>query len=113
MSCLSQVMSCLSAQCSTRRVGACRAPCVPLLLPCPEAGPSSRPLPRAVFYVGKINPAKLANFPEINVFVLIASPENTVSVDPSLPRPTHKSASVLYSFVRLKPLPVSADPHFA
>lgn len=36
-----------------------------------------------VFYVGKLNPAKLANFPEIDVFVLVASPENTCSVDAS------------------------------
>ena len=32
-------------------------------------------------YVGKINPAKLANFAEIDSFVLVASPENTVSID--------------------------------
>jgi len=36
-----------------------------------------------VFYVGKINPAKLANFAEIDVFVLVASPENTAGVDPA------------------------------
>ncbi|KAJ2559635.1 Diphthamide biosynthesis protein 2 [Coemansia sp. RSA 1933] len=31
-----------------------------------------------VFVVGKLNVAKLANFPEINAFVLVACPENTL-----------------------------------
>lgn len=31
-----------------------------------------------VFAVGKLNVAKLANFPEIDIFVLIACPENTL-----------------------------------
>ncbi|NP_001086718.1 2-(3-amino-3-carboxypropyl)histidine synthase subunit 2 [Xenopus laevis] len=31
-----------------------------------------------MFSVGKLNPAKLANFPEIDVFVLVACPENSL-----------------------------------
>ena len=31
-----------------------------------------------IFSVGKINVAKLANFMEIDIFVLIACPENTL-----------------------------------
>lgn len=34
-----------------------------------------------VFYVGKINPAKLANFAEMDVLVLVASPETCAAVD--------------------------------
>ena len=31
-----------------------------------------------MFLIGKINPAKLLNFPEIDVFVLVACPENSL-----------------------------------
>lgn len=34
-----------------------------------------------VFYVGKINPAKLANFAEMDTLVLVASPETCAAVD--------------------------------
>ena len=34
-----------------------------------------------VFYVGKLNPAKLANFPEMDALVLVASPETCAAVD--------------------------------
>jgi len=34
-----------------------------------------------VFYVGKINPAKLANFAEMDALVLVASPETCAAVD--------------------------------
>lgn len=31
--------------------------------------------------VGKLNPAKLANFPEIDCYVIIACPENSLQLD--------------------------------
>jgi diphthamide biosynthesis protein 2 len=31
-----------------------------------------------LFSVGKLNVAKLANFPEIDIFVLVACPENSL-----------------------------------
>ena len=34
-----------------------------------------------VFYVGKLNPAKLANFPEMDALVLVASPETCAGID--------------------------------
>jgi diphthamide biosynthesis protein 2 len=33
------------------------------------------------FVVGKLNPAKLANFPEIDCYVIIACPENSLQID--------------------------------
>jgi len=33
------------------------------------------------FVVGKLNPAKLANFPEIDCYVIVACPENSLQLD--------------------------------
>ncbi len=39
------------------------------------------------FVVGKLNPNKLANFPEIDVFVAVACPENSLINDKEFYRP--------------------------
>ena len=39
------------------------------------------------FVVGKLNPNKLANFPEIDVFVAVACPENSIINDKEFFRP--------------------------
>ena len=40
-----------------------------------------------MFLIGKINPAKLLNFPEIDVFVLVACPENSLLDSKTLFKP--------------------------